>query len=192
MIDILSNIATYVLGFLTAIFAEPIRQKIFSPRLKLSFKDTPQHKVLFITDRVTNRLVTYLRIGVVNEKRTIAKNCRAHLISIERWSDKKNKYKSSSLQDSLQLAWACKKPGEEFLSVDLAKDVHQFIDVVHAVKDEGRLEPHLYFIPLRYEDLFNFPGQFRYTIQVSADKTEPETIQIKFEWQGKGCETNIK
>lgn len=192
MTDLFSSITTYILGFATAIFAEPIRQKLFGPKLKLYFGDTQEYKNIVSIDRNLGILCTYLRVKVINKKRAVAKSCKAHLVNIERWDAGKNKFVASGLKDSIQLAWACKKDDEKFKGIDLAKGVNQFVEVVHAKTYEERLFPELAYIPDRYKDLFKFRGTFRYTIQVSGDKANPITIKFQFEWSGKGHNIQIK
>ena len=132
MINIISNITSYILGFATAIFAEPIRQKLFGPKLELHFGDTQEYINILPSEDGSNVLLTYIRVRVVNVRRAMAKYCKAYLINIERWDDVQNKFVPSGLKDSIQLAFSCKIEGEEFEGIDLAKGANQFIDVVHS------------------------------------------------------------
>ena len=83
-VNTLSSLATFVAGFLSAIFAEPIRQWIYRPVLKLEFENNDH----FVTktdegDPPTHR-AQYIRVKATNLKARIAKGCRAYLIGFDR------------------------------------------------------------------------------------------------------------
>jgi hypothetical protein len=85
-------------------------------------------------------------------------------------------YAPTLYADSLQLAWACKPPGQEFNPVDLARGISQYVDVLATVSGSDRhsIAIDRRFIPLRYADLFSGkPAKYRFTIVVAGNGVTP-------------------
>jgi len=124
-----------VFGFFAAIFAEPIRQWIWGPKLKLSFDEEG-----CVTTTQTNegKWAHTLRIRVVNKGRSIAKDCRAYLVGVQ-----VNSPQSIPYCDSLPLAWSCKgNCKRQFEPLSLPKKVPQCIDLLLAWGNrERQFEP---------------------------------------------------
>ena len=183
------------IGFASAIFAEPIRRRIFSPKLILSFEDNSDFRsrtleTATILDPDVSAAPThsaheaeYVRIKVINDARPIAKECRAYLVRIE----KKNTngiFQSTIYCDSIPLAWACREENA-YGSLDLPNGVAQFIDVVsvRSISNKYRLE--IKPLPRRYVGFLQDKGTFRFTVQVSGENVKPVFIRIRFTWDGK-------
>lgn len=181
----LSWIAGLISGSLIAIFAEPIRQRLYRPRLVLDFdasadclSKTPMRE----GDRSLLGLV--VRIKVRNESNAIARDCRAYLIDVEQASDI-GTFTSTVYCDSLQLGWSCHvEEDRRFGGIDIPRGVNQFVDVVATKENVSVLIPQIRPIPYRYVDLFQMMGEFRWTLQVSAAGTNPATIRLILRWAG--------
>jgi hypothetical protein len=124
----------------------------------------------------------YIRIKVRNIKPTLAKDCRAFLVLIEKKGDD-GTYYPTIYQDSIQAQWACRS-GQGFSSIDLPTEINQFIDVISIIKGVDRLLPKIEMLPFMYQRLFSEHGAFRYAVQVSGQEIEPKFIRFLFEWHG--------
>ena len=188
------SMLAWAVGFATAIFAEPFRSAIFRPKLTLEFGDglefktrTPEQASYVDVVRVqSNHEAEYVRIKVRNSKRSVAKNCRAYLVAIE----KRNEYgdfKPTIYCDSIQLAWSCRGPKRRYDPVDLPYGVAQFIDLVSTRSQENLtslFRPELQVTPMRYAELFSQLGTFHFKVQVSGENVKPVFIRIDFHWAG--------
>jgi len=180
----LTSISSFILGFLIAIFAEPIRRYLLKPKLNIEFGKSEDF-ITYTPALTKNNSQTeeyYLRVRVINSRKYIARDCRAFLIDIKKLDDS-NKIKSTIYCDSIQLAWSC-SGNRKFESLDLTKDVKQYIDVVVLSKESNAIIPQLFSTPFRYLKLFNETGTFIFTIQVSATGIKPKNISIALKWDG--------
>src|SRR4030067_928179 len=169
-------------GFLTAIFAEPLRQVIFRPNLNLEYytsddciTPTPEEDPNGIHDAF------YIHVKVTNTKRKLAEKCRAYLVRVE-LQDEKGNFIPTEYCDSIQLAWACKY-NQAYEALDLPRGIAQFVDVVSTRSTENNFRPEIRPFPFRYSRLFQTIGIFRFTIQVSGDGIKPKFIQVDFNWR---------
>ncbi len=188
---VLNTITGAVLGFGAAIFAEPLRQWIFRPKLKLEFGDDPGYKArtpeeadIPSSPRPIHSVheAEYIRIKVTNEKRAIAKSCRAYLVAVEK-ADESGDYKPTIYCDSIPLAWSCRDK-QAYDPLDLPRGVAQFVDVVSTRSVSQDFKPEIKPIPFRYFALFQEHGTFRFTVLVSGENVKPIFIKIVFQWSG--------
>ena len=134
----------------------------------------------------TERDAHYIRILVENNGRQIANQCRAYLVNVEKWNDKKNKFEQSIYCDSLQLAWSAQgNNADAFRPIDLPPNIKQFIDVFSTAEKQADYDIKLKTRLNRYVNLFQEHGKLRYTVQVSGDNVKPKTTKIIFIWNGK-------
>jgi hypothetical protein len=184
MEEILKFLLGALVGFFIAVFAEPLRQKLFKPDLDVEFVNSPDYVALTPENR--NCKAYYIRVKVSNRKRILARDCRAYLINIEK-KDEKGKCLPTIYCDSIPLAWSLQKLGEQYSGIDIAKDVNQFVDIIKTTKtrnDANSFYPQIMVTPFRYENLFGETGTFRFTIQVSAANADPKNIKLIFDWEG--------
>ena len=185
MEEILKFLLGALVGFFIAVFAEPLRQKLFKPVLDVEFvDDSPDYVTL--TPESGNNEAYYIRVKVTNKKRILARDCRAYLINIEK-KDGKGDFLPTIYCDSIQLAWSLQNQGEQYRGIDIAKDVNQFVDIIKTTKtrnDANSFYPQIMVTPFRYENLFGETGTFRFTIQVSAANADPKNIKLIFDWGG--------
>jgi len=170
-------------GFLTALFAEPIRQWLYRPRLMVSFGSSSD----FITKTpevagASRYDAYYVRLRVQNSSSRLAKACRAFLVGIEKQGED-GVFKPTLYCDSIQLAWAV-RADQSYSAIDLPRDIPQFVDVVSTRKVSRNFRPMTWLVPLRYESLFQETGVFRFRVQVSGDGVKPVTTQIVLHWNG--------
>lgn len=183
ILTILLGLLSYILGFATAIFAEPIRQRIFKPKLKLEFGEGQDFKTR--TPEATSQSqheAYYIRVKVTNSTRRTARDCRTYLVNIEK-RDETGTFRPTIYCDSIPLAWSC-RADKAYQGVDLPYGVAQFLDVLTTRSISDYFEPQIMVKPFRYIPLFKEKGGFRFTIQVSAERANPQFIKLIFEWDG--------
>ncbi len=183
----LSGFVSYLLGFFTAVFAEPFRQRLFRPVLRLSFDDSP--------DCIARTPIRgagyqsegfYFRVRVVNTKSRLARQCRAYLINVEK-QNAEGKFERTVYADSIQLAWSCREQGKQRESIDLPNGVTQFVDVISTNSNASNtFSLEIAPFPFRYQELLSaVPKTLRLTVQVSGDGIGPEFIKLILVWKGR-------
>lgn len=183
LLKMLSPMLGFISGFLTAVFAEPLRQWLYRPKLALSFGSTSD----FITRTPevagsSQHEAFYIRIKVVNSRSRLAKACRAYLVGVEK-QGADGAFRPTIYCDSIQLAWAV-KGDQAYGAVDLPRDVVQFVDVVSTRSISPHFKPEIRPLPMRYIGLFQENGVFRFRVQVSGDGVKPATVQLILNWSG--------
>jgi len=189
----LQLIVGWLLGFVSAIFAEPLRKWIYSPKLKLEFGASPEFRSRTPEEATFRQVVTvhsvheaeYVRVRATNIRQAVAMRCRAYLVAVERMGGN-GEFQATIYCDSIPLAWSCRNE-QAYDPVDLPSGVAQFIDVVSTrsqanTSSDFRVE--IKPMPYRYLDLFAQQGTFRFTIQVSGENVKPVFIKIVFGWRG--------
>ncbi len=203
--SVLPQVVSFLTGFFTAIFAEPIRQFLFKPNLELSFDNTDDFVSLTpekasLENKTIEFKAYYIKIRVTNTKNIAAKDCKAYLVNIEKL-DSVGNFKPTIYCDSIPLAWSCQNIGEQYNGININKGVNQFADVVttrHLVStaevmyptmvnqsaDSDILYPQIKLTPFRYEGIFKEKGTFRFTVQVTSANADPKTIKLILGWNG--------
>ncbi len=184
-----------IIAFASAIFAEPVRRWIFSPKLVTSFEDssdckarTPEQATFLDPQQSavpihSTHEAEYIRIKVVNDARPVAKDCQAYLVGIEK-EQPDGSFATTLYCDSIPLAWSCREE-RAYEPIDLPNGVAQFIDLisVRSISRDYRIE--VKSLPSRYAGFLLDKGTFRFTVQVSGENVKPVLIRIKFTWKGK-------
>lgn len=170
-------------GFLTAVLAEPLRQRFFAPVLGLSFgrsEDYISHTPELLNGQPSE--ATYLRLKVRNKSFRLAKSCRAFLTNVQR-IDRAGHARNTEYCDSIQLAWSV-RPDEQYGAQDLAQGVPYFVDIASFRDGTDVFMPHVKSLPLRYHPIFAAQGQYLLTIVVSGDGVKPGTVKVRIDWRG--------
>jgi hypothetical protein len=179
----LTPLVSFVLGFITAVFAEPVRQRFFRPELELSFSG--REDTITKTATVGGSQAVYVRVQVQNKKPKLARACRAYLVNVETKSTTGG-FEPTAYVDSIQLAWSCQVLGHERDPIDIPNGVSQYIDVVATSNISSHFAIQIAPLPVRYNVLQSPNAQtYRYTIQVAGDGAEPKTLKLVFVWKGK-------
>ena len=178
----LSAILGFLGGFLSAIFAEPLRQWLFRPRLKLEFENNGDFVVRTPEGPNMQHEAHVVRTKVTNTSGRLAKSCRAFLINIERL-DNSGKWERTVYSDSLQLGWSALE-NDRHSPRDLPKNVPHYVDIVSALQSTASFMPAVPTAPFRYANLWQSSDTYRFTIMVSGDGVKPASIGIRFKWIG--------
>jgi hypothetical protein len=139
-VSFLTPLATFFLGSITAVFSDPVRKRIFRPKIELTFNNDSDH-VANTPDRESGReyFAHYIRLGVKNKNTTLAKQCRAYLVNIEKKED--GDFKRTIYADSIQLAWSCRGKGNELTPIDLPKGISQYVDLIATTSKDNSYKP---------------------------------------------------
>lgn len=183
MNPLVPSIVGFLGGFFTALFSEPLRRWIYGPRLKLTF-GTSQH-FLTKTPEVSPSSQyesLYVRLKVVNVRAALAKGCRAYLVNVER-KGPSGEFQPTEYCESLQLAWAS-QADQSFAAFDLPRDVPHFVDIISTRPTSPAFALATKVTPLRYTQLLQTPGTYRFTVVVSGDGVKPATIHPIVSWSG--------
>ena len=169
-----------IIGFVSAVLAEPVRRWFFSPKIKADFIEGDE---AFITKTKVGRSdAHYIRVRVLIKGFGIAKQCRAYLVNVEKWSESTSKFEPTIYCDSLQLAWSAQE--EAYRALDIPKGVPQFIDIVRILRGAKNYEILTKLHLNRYQALFDEEGKFQYTVLVSSDNAKPKSKKVIFDWSG--------
>jgi hypothetical protein len=165
---ILTNLGSFLLGFITSVFADPVRQRLYRPVLRLSFSGGEDS---ITRTRMSNGgQAIYVRMKVVNEKPALARQCCAYLIGVENMASN-GCFHPTPYVDSIQLAWSCQLPGNERSPLDLPNGVSQYVDVVSTNNTTSNPIIQIAPFPFRDEQLFT---------------AQPKRISLRFKYPGMG------
>ena len=195
---LLGGLIGFISAVLSPVISEPIRNMIHGPRLDLVFnpnnrdcKSRTQEIVTLensnVVGGVTNATTEayYIRARVENKGHQIAKQCKAYLISVEKYNPNTRRYEDTIYCESIPLTWSASgSDDDKFRAIDLPRGVKQYIDLISTrrILEGYRLEIKTHL--LRYEELFRSQGEFLFTILISGDNVKPVYKKIMFEWNG--------
>src|ERR1051325_2408949 len=169
---VLGAVVGGLLGWGAAVFSEPLRERLFAPRLVI---DCPQNANRGETDQDL-----YIKVRVQNNRTKMAKDCRVFLVGVQEIRDGLP-IGAALLSDSFQLPWS----GYDFEPRDIPRGLYQFVDIVRFSKHS----PGWIFAtkPKFYASLGNrtqFRGTYRLAILAAADGTPPSLKQIDVFYDG--------
>jgi hypothetical protein len=185
---------SFIGGFVSAIFAEPLRRWLFQSVLTLDFEKTdhfvtsteetekrfdPESGTVIETQK---RKARYVRVRVTNTSGSLAKNCRAYLVNIEQLGHS-GQWEATVYCESMQLAWSGRGDGA-YTAVDLPKNVPHFIDVVSMREKSATFQLEIKVLLKRYEAMLSTPGQYRFTILVSGENVTLKKLRLSLKWAG--------
>jgi hypothetical protein len=181
MNSLIPSVVAFGGGFFTALFAEPVRRWLYAPKLKLTF-GTSQH-FLTRTPEVSpagQYESLWVRVKVWNRRATLARSCRAYLVNIERQATS-GKFEATEYCESMQLAWSSQAE-QSFSAFDLPRGVPHFVDIISTRPTSIAFQLAIRVTPLRYAQLVQTRGVYRFTVVVSGDGVKPATIRPVVRW----------
>jgi hypothetical protein len=152
------QILAFLGGFLTALFAEPLRLWLFRARVTLEFLNA-DHFVTSTSEQGGHQ-AKYVRIKAVNHSGRLAKNCRAYLTNIERRGPS-GAWEATEYCESMQLGWSARGDGAH-TALDLPKDVPCFIDVLSTRSISTNFLPSTQWISSALRTPSQFAGHFSF------------------------------
>ena len=187
--DITGGIIGGGIGFVSAIFVDFVKNLLFGLRLQLSIGQGPDY-LSFVTwpneDEHGDLSACYVRVKVQNAGRTLARQCRAYLVSVEKREN--GRFVETGYVDTIQLAWSAQgapkhDPERRYLPMDIPNGINQFFDVFATDNRSEELHPQWRVHLMRYDDIFFDWGKlfaYRLTVQVAGDGVKPQTLIFVF------------
>jgi hypothetical protein len=170
-------------GAAVAIFAEPLRRHLFSPKLRLEFSDSADCFPLTPMRHGTALLqARYVRVRVVNPSQWVARACRVYLTNVD-VVGADGICRPTVYSDAIQLAWSV-SDGVEFGGKDLPSKLSSFVDVMYVNDGGNAIVPRTRSWPFRYDELFHSPGTYRLTLRISGDGVKASSVRILVTWNG--------
>lgn len=181
--EFLSPIVSFVLGFITAAFAEPFQRWLARPTITLDFHPEVGQGSRYISrtperPEDANMEAFYVRGSAVNQNRTIAKSCKVFLTLIER-EGLSGRYEILH-QDPIPLAWSFLGP----IALDLPPKLPFFFDIVSVNNVENELTPQTTPKAVIWKTILKPPGGYRLTTTLTGENIDPVSFWITLEWQG--------
>jgi len=175
---------SFVLGFTTAVLAEPVRRWLFRSAVSLKFDPRTgfgRQCICLSTTTSPNVMAKYIRVLVTCSSRigVTAKACRPFLTKIERLEPEYTELH----HDPIQLKWSY--IGERAL--DINPRMAFYFDVLEVNNRDDVLRPQTVVAPTTWAKLFSTPGRYRFSLTLSGENIAPVTdVQspIEFEWKG--------
>ena len=178
----LAPIASFLAGFVTAAFAEPFRKWLTRPRLRIDFRPEFGEGSGYISrtpeKEGSEEQAYYVRASIKNNSDTIAKSCRAYLVTIE-YETAPGKWRVIH-QDPIPLDWAFVGP----TPMDLPPKVEFHFDVFSVSSFENRVTPRTTPPAAIWHVSLSREGRYRYTVTVAGENVNPVSAAIEFNWPG--------
>jgi hypothetical protein len=197
---------TFVLGFITSVFAEVVRKWLQRPQPVMMFEQErggivrPVERVESSSDATQT---CYVRIRVYNKSKHFAKSSRPYIARIDRrLADEKNRVNRSWLSlfqsrmrdesyvnvhlDPLPLRWAYVGSNP----IDIAGGMSFFFDVLRTDNVQNYFAPCADPLPEFWKQQLAIPGTYKLTIMLSADQIAPVTAALLVKWNGKWDEVS--
>ena len=140
----------------------------FGAKLTIDCRDAPGKR-----DETTDTV--FMKFRVQNStKRRVAKNCRAYLVALHKYSNGKA-ISENLVSDTFQIPWA----GYDFEARDIPARVSQYVDLVSFSKHSPgwcfATKPGFY---PSLAPLAEHRGTYRFTVVVAGDSATPQTAHI--------------
>jgi hypothetical protein len=150
---------------------------LFGPKLIIHCDDAPGK-----TDEAPHGI--YMKFLVRNmSKRTVARNCRAYLISIHEVRNGRV-MKEDLKPDSVQLPWE----GRDFETRDIPFGASQYADLVRFDKEPDKAAGWDFYAKpnhiARDQKLKAYRGTYRFSVIVACDGARPATKDINVDYNG--------
>jgi len=149
------------------------------PKLLLSFENDRDVKKQDNTVGLSSPSIrsTWLRVHVTNRKgRRVAKNCRAYLVGIAKLPEREDVFPN----DVRQMYWMHDDPQARPGARDLLPGVAHWIDVAGAIEGDPLLK-----VCVSPPWALKSPGEYVFTIQVSAEEAVPASVKVRGTWDGR-------
>jgi hypothetical protein len=185
--------AVFGAGFLAALLIQWLWRRLHRPRLRIGFDYSPHYiRPTEVTFSDEEKLKSYyIRISVTNQKRTLAKSCRAFLTNIET-QPFAGEFEPTEYGDTLQFAWAGQRKGQEYTGVDLPKGITFYLNILTTVENDEKFYLHLQRVPMKYAQLFRQKQLFAFDILVTSANMNPRKSRMLFQWNGSWDDFKVK
>jgi len=175
-------------GAAIAIFAEPVKQRFFTPSITLDFfphESAPypschQDGTPNICDVTGHKRTTKnARVRITNNsKRRTAKNCRSYLHRIERYDNQTAQFHLLH-GENLPLPWAF----ADHKPIDIPGGTHFYCDVFYLLSGCDETFLRAYAPHYSWKTAINQTGLYRFTIMAVGDNFPPQKYAFSFNWK---------
>ncbi len=179
-----------LIGWFIALYSEPLRRRLWGPRLWLDFKHDGRHVARSPFQGAVRDQSEWYRVSVENVGGSSLASCEPFIINVEH--EEQGAWVQTAFIDPLPLGWSSMPPAQKFAAKDLPRRVPFFVDLAFAgeIVDPSsgelshvlRLE--LAYSPLRINDLCKDHGRYRLTVCVTGDGIKPAKLSVIILWTG--------
>lgn len=179
MKEVLTTVLTFLMGFVTAVFAEPIRKRLEKTKISIAFD--PAIDIIRTPDGPNSEAI-YLRMKVTNEgSERYVKQIRCYLIMIERFG-KDEKYWSKVFDVPLSLAWSYLGHVD---SIDLPPTMWAYFDVLKFDDQKNCIEPATIKKPLLWQTDLSSHGEYKFTYYLAGENVKQmRKGYLHLKWNG--------
>ncbi len=181
VIQLVSSALSFLGGFLAAVFSEPVRRRVFGPRLVIEYEHSPECRLLTPLLSSPDRKAYYVRVRVRNVKPMLALSCRGYLVGVD-WARDGKPFAPTRYTDVIPLKWSYR---EEFgyEPLDIPVGVPFYLDVFSTLDGSSEFKPSIEVMPTRCVGEFQKPGTYRFIIAVSGDSVRPVVKRLLVQWK---------
>lgn len=177
----LIGFAAAVIGGAASGFYQHVRDWWTGPRLSLNYADDAAHfvNVDFVRPGGQDVSAVYVRVGLNNSGKRVAKGCRVFLTKLEEVHESGTT--EAPLHDSLLLGWP---GGTDFSPRDLPKGVDYFADVVFVSKHAPGFRFAVREMYANQLTLGDYRGTYRFHLLLTAENADPVGCKIDVSYAG--------
>lgn len=180
-----------LVGFGSAVCAEPCRAWIFRSRLDLKFDPNAGCLIETFEKReagidptgiiVLGEDAKYVRLSIRNTRWQLARGVRVFLHAID-GQNYSGEFRRTEYADILQLGWSG-RTDDRFSAIDLPRGVTAFVDLVSSRRSKPySMRPEVSSWPARWGDLIMRKGVYRFEVIATADNARPARSAIVLSW----------
>jgi hypothetical protein len=184
---------TALLGAVLGFFLEPLRTRVFGPKLRVRFnRGDGKHvaessMVVQPAGRSPQEVQSrWVRVSMENVGWSHLVDGEAFLVAVER--EHEGRWTATPFIDPLRLPWSSTERETAWGARDLPRGVQFFVDVCHSIQGAWGAADQLCLststTPFRLRYLFSDHGRYRLTVTVTGKGIKPTTRNIVVAWTG--------
>jgi hypothetical protein len=166
-----------LVGALIGAFVKPFQDTLYAPKLQLEFANGDRRFILETMDASGHKFA-YLRVGIRNNGWGTARNVRILVTRLVLQTRTNTNEPFDS--EVLDLPFA----NSHEATMDIPRDTYRIVDVCRV---QHRTNIELQFLFLKTPNYFPrdlTAGDYRMTIQATADNCRPTSANVEFAWRG--------
>ena len=183
---VFSPIGGAIVGGLIALFSEPLRVKLYGPRLSVDYKPRDGRCVVDLPKSPDDpsSQCRWARIAVINSGRAYLRQCQAFVADIEQEQAGQWIPNTPQFVDPLVPEWAATPRYQIYKPRDLPTKTEFFVNFLVSAAKNNELVLTVEEWPTRLRKIFQAHGRYRLKIVVTGDQVEPKTVFVIVTWTG--------